>query len=85
MKIKNSIANFIEDNQDEYFCQFCTKPKAALSKNCECSGEFFKLRDFDFDTQFSICKTITEQKKTDQKSMKIKRKRRENISVNLLN
>jgi hypothetical protein len=65
MKTKNSIANFLEENQDEYFCQFCTKPKETLSKICKCSGEYFKLRDFNFDTQFSICKEVLKSKKTD--------------------
>jgi len=56
--MKNSIGQILEDNQDEYFCQFCTMPKVALLPICSCSGNWFKLRDFDFDTQFSIASTI---------------------------
>jgi len=58
MKIKNSVGQILEDNQDEYFCQFCTNPKVASLPICSCSGSWFKLRDFDFDTQFSIAQTI---------------------------
>jgi len=58
MKLKNSIGQILEENQDEFFCQFCTSPKVALLPICSCSGNWFKLRDFDFDTQFSIAKTI---------------------------
>jgi hypothetical protein len=58
MKLKHTIAAILEENQDEYFCQFCTKPKVATLPICSCSGNWFKLADFDFDTQFSIASTI---------------------------
>lgn len=61
--MKNSVGRIIEDNQDEYFCQFCTNPKVAFLPICSCSGTWFKLRDFDFDTQFSIAKTIFDNSK----------------------
>ena len=56
--MKNSVGQILEDNQNEYFCQFCTKPKVATAPICSCSGNWFKLSDFDFDTQFSIASTI---------------------------
>ena len=58
MKLKHTIAAILEENQDEYFCQFCTKPKVAILPVCSCSGNWFKLSDFDFDTQFSIAQQI---------------------------
>ena len=58
MKLKNTIATILEESQDEYFCQFCTKPKVGSLPICSCSGNWFKLADFDFDTQFSIASTI---------------------------
>ena len=58
MKLKNTIATILEESQDEYFCQFCTKKKITFYPVCSCSGNFFKLSDFDFDTQFSIASTI---------------------------
>jgi len=58
MKLKHTIAAILEENQDEYFCQFCTKKKITFYPVCPCSGNFFKLADFDFDTQFSIASTI---------------------------
>jgi len=63
MKMKTAVGQILEDNQDEYFCQFCTKPKFATSPICFCSGNWFRLRDFDFDTQFSIAKTIFDNNK----------------------
>ena len=58
MKLKHTIAAILEENQDELFCQFCTKPKVATLPICYCSGNWFRLADFDFDTQFSIASTI---------------------------
>ena len=58
MKLKHTIAAILEENQDEYFCQFCTKHKVATLPICSCSGNWFKLADFDFDTQFSIAQQI---------------------------
>jgi hypothetical protein len=58
MKLKHTIAAILEENQDELFCQFCTKHKVANLPICSCSGNWFKLADFDFDTQFSIASTI---------------------------
>ena len=58
MKLKNTIATILEESQDEYFCQFCTKPKVATLPICSCSGNLFKLCHFDFDTQFSIAQQI---------------------------
>jgi len=58
MKLKNTIATILEESQDEYFCQFCTKRKVATLPICSCSGNWFKLADFDFDTQFSIAQQI---------------------------
>jgi len=58
MKLKNTIAMILEENQNEYFCQFCTKPKVAALPICSCSGNWFRLSDFDFDTQFSIAQQI---------------------------
>jgi hypothetical protein len=58
MKLKNTIATILEESQDEYFCQFCTKKKITFYPVCSCSGNFFKLSDFDFDTQFSIAQQI---------------------------
>jgi hypothetical protein len=58
MKLKNTIATILEESQNEYFCQFCTKKKITFYPICSCSGNFFKLADFDFDTQFSIASTI---------------------------
>jgi hypothetical protein len=58
MKLKHTIAAILEENQDELFCQFCTKHKVATLPICSCSGNWFKLADFDFDTQFSIASTI---------------------------
>jgi len=58
MKMKNSVGQILEENQDEFFCQFCTKPKITFYPICSCSGNWLKLRDFDFDTQFSIAQTI---------------------------
>ena len=58
MKLKHTIAAILEENQDELFCQFCTKPKVAALPICSCSGNWFKLADFDFDTQFSIAQQI---------------------------
>jgi len=58
MKLKHTIAAILEENQDEYFCQFCTKRKVATLPICSCSGNWFKLADFDFDTQFSITQQI---------------------------
>jgi len=63
MKMKNSIGQILEENQDEFFCQFCTHPKVGLFPICSCSGNWFRLRDFDFDTQFSIAKTIFDNNK----------------------
>jgi len=58
MKLKHTIAAILEENQDEYFCQFCTKHKVGSLPICSCSGNWFRLSDFDFDTQFSIASTI---------------------------
>jgi len=58
MKLKNTIATILEESQNEYFCQFCTKPKVATLPICSCSGNWFRLSDFDFDTQFSIAQQI---------------------------
>ena len=58
MKLKNTIAAILEENQDELFCQFCTKHKVATLPICSCSGNWFRLSDFDFDTQFSIAQQI---------------------------
>jgi len=58
MKLKHTIAAILEENQDEYFCQFCTKPKGDEVDCCDQSGTWFKLNDFDFDTQFAIASTI---------------------------
>lgn len=58
MKLKHTIAAILEENQDELFCQFCTKPKVSTLPVCSCSGNWFKLADFDFDTQFSIAQQI---------------------------
>jgi ribosomal protein L37AE/L43A len=58
MKLKHTVAAILEENQDEYFCQFCTKPKVENVPVCSCSGNWFKLSDFDFDTQFSIAQQI---------------------------
>jgi ribosomal protein L37AE/L43A len=63
MKMKNSVGQILEDNQNEYFCQFCTKPKVATAPICSCSGNWFKLSDFDFDTQFSIASTLLNSQK----------------------
>jgi hypothetical protein len=63
MKLKTAIATILEENQNEYFCQFCTNPKVATTPICSCSGNWFKLCDFDFDTQFSIASTILNSKK----------------------
>jgi hypothetical protein len=63
MKMKNSVGQILEDSQDDEFCQFCTNPKIATLPICSCSGNWFKLRDFDFDTQFSIAQQIFNSKK----------------------
>jgi hypothetical protein len=58
MKLKHTIAAILEENQDELFCPFCTKPKGDEVDCCDQSGTWFKLNDFDFDTQFAIASTI---------------------------
>ena len=58
MKLKHTIAAILEENQDELFCPFCTKPKGSEIDCCDQSGTWFKLNDFDFDTQFAIASTI---------------------------
>ena len=58
MKLKHTIAAILAENQDELFCQFCTKPKVGSLPICSCSGNWFRLADFDFDTQFSIAQQI---------------------------
>jgi hypothetical protein len=63
MKLKHTIAAILEENQDELFCPFCTKPKGDEVDCCDQSGTWFKLNDFDFDTQFSIASTILNSKK----------------------
>lgn len=57
MRLKHTIAAILEENQDELFCPFCTKPKTTETC-CDSSGTWFKLADFDFDTQFSIAQQI---------------------------
>jgi len=54
MRLKHTIAAILEENQDELFCPFCTKPKGNEIDCCDQSGTWFKLSDFDFDSQFSI-------------------------------
>ena len=58
MKLKHTIAAILEENQDELFCPFCTKPKGDEVDCCDQSGTWFKLNDFDFDTQFAIASKI---------------------------
>ena len=58
MRLKNTVAAILEENQDELFCPFCTKPKGNEIDCCDQSGTWFKLSDFDFDTQFSIAQKI---------------------------
>jgi len=58
MRLKHTIAAILEENQDELFCPFCTKPKGDEIDCCDQSGNWFKLRHFDFDTQFSIAQQI---------------------------
>ena len=58
MKLKHTIAAILEENQDELFCPFCTKPKGNEIDCCDQSGNWFKLCHFDFDTQFSIAQQI---------------------------
>jgi hypothetical protein len=58
MRLKDTIATILEENQNEYFCQFCTKKKITFYPVCQCSGNFCKLSDFDFDAQFSIAQQI---------------------------
>ena len=58
MKLKHTIAAILEENQDELFCPFCTKPKGDEVDCCDQSGTWFKLNDFDFDTQFAIAQQI---------------------------
>jgi hypothetical protein len=43
MKLKHTIAAILEENQDELFCPFCTKPKGAEIDCCDQSGTWFKL------------------------------------------
>lgn len=58
MRLKNTVATILEENQNELFCPFCTKPKGNEIDCCDQSGTWFKLSDFDFDTQFSIAQQI---------------------------
>ena len=58
MRLKHTIAAILEENQDELFCPFCTKPKGDEIDCCDQSGNWFRLRYFDFDTQFSIAQQI---------------------------
>ena len=58
MKLKHSIAAILEENQDELFCPFCTKHKGSEISCCDSSGTWYRLADFDFDSQFAIASTI---------------------------
>ena len=58
MRLKHTIAAILEENQNELFCPFCTKSKGDEVDCCDQSGTWFKLADFDFDTQFSIASKI---------------------------
>ena len=58
MRLKHTVATILEENQNELFCPFCTKPKGNEIDCCDQSGTWFKLSDFDFDAQFSIAQQI---------------------------
>ena len=58
MKLKHTIAAILEENQNELFCPFCTKPKGSEISCCDSSGTWYRLADFDFDTQFDIAKQL---------------------------